>query len=752
MQIFLYARRSPGLASFLLLFMAATAYSHAGEQPPLVAGTDPDMLGEVVVTAQKRAQPIEEVPISMVVLDRKLLEDSRTASLAEMQHLVPNFSYSLSGFGNTITIRGVGGGGRNIGFDTRAGVYVDGVYMGQSQALNLPLYDIEQVEVLRGPQGHLYGRNTVSGAINITTRAPNGKAESSFHAVVGNHNTREGFATVTGPMSDKLLGKFSLGYEARDGYTRNLYNNQKLDDLYRLSTRGQLTIQANDRLMIDLAADHADIKQNFVLGEATTGMFDAPLPGGPYPDYTVNSNTAPHFNNRMSGASLTANYEWEGGSTLTAITGYRNTHQDIEHDEDWSPSDTFRVKFTDNIRQASQEIRLASPATNPLRSIAGIYLMQETASSLHLAMTGNDTSMLVTHPLVPFPIPFGALLALNPGDAIPVSGTVKTTSYALFGSLDYDLTNKATLNLGARYTQDRKSMRYDIDGTNSGTMAFATLINYTDSRTDSMLTPTAGITYALDQDTRLYGKYSTGYKSGGWNLDYLTVSQIANGFEFNKETVGSYELGIKGAALDHRLSYDFAAFHSTFRDFQVFQLIDVGGGVTEMRLRNAAKAESIGAEASVRMRVAHNFDVGGNIGILKATFKSFPGGLTGGGDATGKHLPDAPSFTSSITANYSLPAPSLGGKFELYGEYSHRSKSYSSVDNIEDLDGVSSRNIVNVRVSFLSTGHGRMKLSLWARNLLDNSYTTLRSRDFYGNRFVRRGEPRMFGIEGGCSF
>lgn len=587
MPVFFYARRSPGLASFILSFIAATAYSHAGEQPPLVAGTDPDLLGEVVVTAQKRAQPIEEVPISMVVLDR-------------------------------------------------------------------------------------------------------------------------------------------------------------------LSTRGQLAIQATDRLMIDLAADHADIKQNSVLGEATTGMFDAPLPGGPYPGYTVNSNTAPHFNNRMSGASLTANHEWEGGGTLTAITGYRSAHQDIEHD-DWSPSDTFRVKFTDNIRQASQEIRLASPAANPLRSIAGIYLMQETASSLHLAMTGNDTSMLVTHPLAGT-VPFGALLGLNPGDTIPVSGTVKTNSYALFGSLDYDLTDKATLNLGARYTQDRKSMRYDIDGTHSGAMAFATLINYTDSRTDSMLTPTAGISYALDQDTRLYGKYSTGYKSGGWNLDYLTASQVANGFEFNKETVGSYELGIKGAALDHRLSYDFAAFHSTLRDFQVFQLIDLGGGVTEMRLRNAAKAESIGAEASVRMRVAHDFDVGGNIGILKATFKSFPGGLTGGGDATGKHLPDAPSFTSSITANYSLPAPSLGGKFEFYGEYSHRNKSYSSVDNIEDLDGVSSRNIVNARVSFLSAGQGRMKLSLWARNLLDNSYTTLRSRDFYGNRFLRLGEPRMFGIEGGCSF
>jgi iron complex outermembrane receptor protein len=751
MPEFFYIRRNPWLTSFAALCMAIAAHTHAGEQPLLAAGADPDTLDEVVVTAQKRAQPIEEVPISMVALDRKLLEDSRAASLTEMQHLAPNFSYSLSGYCNTITIRGVGGGGRNIGFDTRAGIYVDGVYMGQSQALNLPLYDIEQVEVLRGPQGHLYGRNTVSGAINITTRAPKAKTESSFRAVAGNHNTREGFAYVSGPLSEKLLGKFFLGYETRDGYTQNLFNNRKLDDLDRLSTRGQLAIQANDRLVIDLAADHADIKQNSVLGETTTGMFDAPLPGGPYPDYTVNTNMTPHFNNRMSGASLTANYEMEGSGILTAITGYRSTHQDIEHDEDWSPNDTFRVKFTDKIRQVSQEIRLASPAANSLRSIAGIYLTHETADSLHLALAGNDTAMLVTHPLAGI-VPFGALLGLNPGDAIPVAGTVKTSSYALFGSLDYDLTDKAALNLGARYTKDRKNMLFNIDGTRSGAMAFATLSKYTGSRTDAMLTPAAGISYALDKDTRIYGKYSTGYKSGGWNLDYLTASQIASGFEFNKEKVGSYELGIKGAALDRRLSYSFAAFHSTFRDFQVFQFIDVGGGVTEMRLRNAAKAESTGAEASLRMRLAHNLEIGGNIGILKATFKSFPGGLTGGGDAAGKYLPDAPSFTSSITANYTLPAPALNGKFELHGEYSHRSNSYSSADNIESLDGIGSRNIVNARASFLSAGQGRMKLSLWARNLFNDNYTTLRSRDFFGNRFVRRGEPRMFGIEGGCSF
>lgn len=169
----------------------------------------------------------------------------------------------------------------------------------------------------------------------------------------------------------------------------------------------------------------------------------------------------------------------------------------------------------------------------------------------------------------------------------------------MFGSLDYDLASKLTLNLGARYTDEKKNMAYNIDGTASGTPPMGTAANYTDDRSDSMLTPTLGMTYALDKSLNVYGKYSSGFKSGGWNLDFLTATQLANKFNFNKETVDSYELGLKGSALDHRMSYDLSVFHSTFKDFQVFQFADLGAGRTEMQLRNAAKAESVGAEASL---------------------------------------------------------------------------------------------------------------------------------------------------------
>lgn len=694
------------------------------------ADTAPAMPMEIIVVtgAQKRVQPIKDVPIAMTVVSRETLENSRAVTLSDMQQLAPNFSITQS----EVRIRGVGGGGNNIGFDTRVGIYVDGIYMGQAQALDQVLLDVKQVEVLRGPQGHLFGRNTVAGAVNITTRAPSETFESTFSAGAGNYNTRDAHGSVSGPIADKVLGKLSLGYETRDGFTTNLFNNQTLDGLKRASARGQLAIQASDRLGINLAADYADIKLNAISSEVMTGMFGTPLAGGPYASHTVNVNTTPYTNSTLSGASLTANYDMAGGNTLTAISGYRDTHQEWQHDLDLAPLDLLRINFSDNLKQFSQEIRIASHAQDPLRYVAGMYLIHESADTYHAATAGTHAGV--------FGVPVGTV--------IPVSGAVKTGSYALFGALDYDLASKLTLNLGARYTHENKDLLYNLDG--AGILGIGTALNYTDRRSDAMLTPTASLSYALDKSLNIYGKYSTGFKSGGWNLDFLSATQIANRFDFNKESVVSYELGLKGSAFDHRMQYDLSVFQSSFKDYQVFQLVDTG--VTkELQLRNAAKAESTGAEASFKTMATQNLDIGGSIGVVRAVFKSFPGGLTGGGDAAGKRLPDAPDMTTTLTMNYSMPAPAMSGRFEFYGEYSHRKNSFTGVDNIEATDGVSSRSVVNARVSF-AANRTPLELSLWARNLFDNSYTTANGRSFFGNQYVKRGDPRTFGVVGKYSF
>jgi iron complex outermembrane receptor protein len=740
---------SPSALFGVLLLAAGSAVNAQEVAPASVPGQATNSvsgLETVIVTAQRRRQAAEDVPISMTVVTGKQLENSHARTFSDMQELVPNFSVSqINGIG-TVSIRGVGGGGRNIGFDTRVGVYLDGVYVGQSQALDLPLFDVERVEVLRGPQGHLFGRNTVAGAISITTRAPSETRESAYQVMLGKYGNRGANALVSGPIAKNTFGKISLGYDSSDGFSKNLFDNSKADGSTRAMARARLDFQMSKGLEIALAADYADIKHEAIVGEAMTGMFDAPLPSGPYPHHTINYDRKPYINNVLAGGSITANYNLAGGNVLTAIFGYRSTSQDRENDTDYSPKDVFHIHYLDKFSQLSNEIRIASPLHKKFRYVAGIYFNKENASTNRTATIGNDTDVLVTHPAVPVPVPFGTLLGLAPGAVISNSGTTKTASSAIFGSFDYDFANLLTISMGARYTQEKKRLFYNLDGSASGAVGIATVSGYEDVMRYSMLTPTFAVTFPVNKALKLYANYSRGFKSGGWNFDYLTASQLDNGFNFNKELVNSIELGLKGHSLDRHWQYDLAIYDSRFRDFQISQFVDLGGGTTEIRLRNAARARTNGVEASVRVQVNDNLTLGGNVGISKATFIEFPGGTSTGGDATGKQLPDAPNRTASLTFDYRMPAPQLRGSMNFHSEFNYRSKSYSGVDNIEAMDGLESRILANIRLSFASSD-AHYVAGLWARNLFNQHYATARGRDFFGNQFIKRGDPLTIGVD-----
>lgn len=725
-----------------LLSLAAAALcasmAQAQADNPLTKTDDGNVLKAVVVTAQKRTQSLQEVPISMTVLGDDQIEKSHIRSLYDIQQLAPNFEAVQSPGWSGIAVRGVGGGGRNVGWDTRVGVYLDGVYIGQAQALDQSLNDIEQIEVLRGPQGHLFGRNTVAGAMNITTRAPSKAFEASVSGGVGNHGARELNAAVSGPMSAGAQGKLTVASETRDGLTTNLFGGDKLENLDRLGARGQLAFQPTSRLTVDLYADYTKVDQRLGLGEPTTGMFDSPLPGGPLPHRTVNYNFTPYKNSELSGLSLTLNYALDGGRKLTAITGYRDTRQDRANDTDYGPLDLFRVEYTDRFKQTSQEVRVASPNSGALRYVAGLYLLTETATTDRKAIVGQDTTAIV-----PIPggrrAPFGAL-GVAPGARITNDGHIKTNTYALFANLEYDLAPSWTANLGARYTHETKDLFYNLNGAASGGFRIATLQGYTDSRSENKLTPTLGVSHALNKEHTLYAKYATGFKSGGWNTDFLNAAQIAGGLEFNTETVKSYELGAKGQLLGGRAQYDVAVFSSRFDDYQVFQFINVGN-TTALVLNNAAKVDTSGLEASGRWRVSRALTVGANLGLLRAVYKSFPNGGGAGVDYSGQRLSDTPRVTAALTVTYAIPAPGLGGRFDVAADYSHRGSTVLG-GIYQDLP---TRDLVNARLSF-TPSNGNWSASVWARNLFNEDYVIARGRDFLGNQFNTRGLPRLVGI------
>ena len=718
--------------SVMLASTAALAQTDAA-----AAATDGITLETVVVSAQKRIQSLQEVPISMTVLGEQTLEKSRIHSLYDIQQLAANFEVVQSPGWSVVSVRGVGGGGRNVGWDTRVGIYLDGVYLGQAQALGQSLNDIERIEILRGPQGHLFGRNTGAGAVSITTRAPSKEFEASVSGGFSNYGGYEAAASISGSLASSVQGKLAISGESRDGFVTNRFDGSKLYDLDRLGVRGQLSMQPNRQLTLDLYADYSKFDQKSFTGEPTTGMFDSALPGGALPHRVVNFSTSPFANSELSGLSLTINYALASGHQLTAISGYRDTRQQRRSDTDYGPLDLFRIEYADRFKQASQEIRLASPSSGSLRYVVGFYGLSEDARTDRLSIVGRDTAAVV-----PFPggvmRPFAAF-GVPAGAVISNSGRIKTDTAALFASLDYQFAPHWTLNLGGRYTDEKKDVLYNLDGAKSGGFRIATLNGYSDSRSEQRFTPTLGVSLAASPDLNLYAKYATGFKSGGWNTDFLSTAQVATGFKFDTETVKSVEVGAKGKLLQGSMQYELAAFASRFDNYQVFQFVNLGT-TSALVLNNAAQVRTSGAEASTRVRLTRELSVSGNVGVLRAVYQHFPNGGGAGIDYSGQRLADTPRLTAALSVSYSIAAPMLGARLEMSGDYNHRGGTVLG-GIFQDLP---SRNLVNLRLG-LASNSGHWSAHLWAKNVFDLDYVIARGRDFLGNQFDTRGQPRTFG-------
>ncbi|MEI8324310.1 MAG: TonB-dependent receptor, partial [Betaproteobacteria bacterium] len=359
--------------------------------------------------------------------------------------------------------------------------------------------------------------------------------------------------------------------------------------------------------------------------------------------------------------------------------------------------------------------------------VVGVFHLNETANTARAAILGAA---------------FGPAAGLS----VTNSGTVKTDASALFASLDYDLVPALTLNLGARYTHETKNVLFNLGSAApglAGAFGVGTLDNYTHSRDENNLSPSIGATYALSKEQNLYAKFSRGYKSGGWNVDFISAAAGANP-SFNTESVDTYEIGTKGQMLGGRLRYDLALYDSSFKNFQVFQFVNLGT-TSVLQLTNAAAAQSKGLDGSLTWRATKQLDLGVNFGVVHATFSSFAG-CTATRSCSGNHLPYAANFTSALTANYGVPVASLNGKLNFYGEYSYRGKSYSDPANDPVTQSLPSRELVNARVAF-SPNDSHWDFNLWAHNVFGQDTVTARGQDFLGTYIVKRMEPRMVGIQ-----
>ena len=703
------------------------------------------VLEEVIVTAQKREASMQDVPVSMSAFSGVDLENMGVGRLEDFIGMTPNVSINFNDSirATEITIRGIVSDPNNVGIDQAAGVYVDGVYMARPTTINTGVYDTERVEILRGPQGTIFGKNTISGALSFITRLP---SQTPEFEVVGNFSNFSGkriYAMGNLPITDDTLAlRASVQYEKRDGYLKNLVGPDN-NDADNVNGRVSLLYTPNENLEFIFRADAAKDRTN---QGATEVLVPSPMFEGwpfftsqdddPY-DRVIKDSESSYQDRDLWGTSLEVNWDL-GASTLTSITAYRTFDWNNFQTTDHSEFDIFGTGIAEAESQLSQELRLASNDDDRLNYVVGLYWFKQDMDAEATAWVGVDAFSV-----------FGAPLGSNP---VPGTGYIDITtgneSLAGFGQLIYTLTEKFTITAGLRYTTEDKDITHALFGSPEGVFV-PTVPEVSFDRTDSEWTPMLSLQYFVNDATMTYFTFSNGFKAGGYNaFSFNLVQPDGTPAEFDPEYVDNYEFGIKSTMAGGRVRLNAAVFFMDYTDLQVNQLIQNDQGIIDFRTSNAAAAESKGIEIELAAILAEGLDLTMAYGYTDAEYTDFAGATPDGQDFTGNDLELAPKNSFSTSLQYRT-AVSDNWNIFARGEYIYRSAQYSDAGNTEEIKG-DSYGLLNGRLGF-STQDDSIGVNFWARNLLDEDYAIVRgfgSGAFApGAIFQRLGTERTYGVE-----
>lgn len=747
------ARRSISLAICVSLALALQAGSAAADDaatpPGPAAGALPG-LEEIVVTAQKRGENVQSVPIAITAITPSALDQSGITDTADLQAAVPGLVFSnFLGDGQPY-LRGVGNESLTLGTDSSVSVYVDGVYMARMGGAVQEFYDVERVEVVKGPQGTLFGRNSVGGSINIVNRRPQVEFGADLDVTIGNNALGKGRAAVNVPLSDNVFLRASVITSKQDGFFRNLNTAGNIDalpsgfggdDLLKDRygginvTAGRLALRwlVTDATEVNLAVDASDDRT--IHGTAVHSLSQYPSPavdycrGAPFPcptdpgavpgrrtddPYQNYLNALPSEQTKQSGIVGTVISDL-GQSRLTSITAYRHySHQDFFDLDATDYYDSLQHDYTDS-DTFTQEFQLASTSTSPLEWVAGVYFLYDKARQ-------NDRVALAS----------GA-------QVVDFQSHLKTTAWAAFAQGSYSITDAVRLTLGARYSTEEKDVSVDHKALLFNSLLIPLTLAH-NAQTWSKLTPKIGIDWHASDQVMLYASAQEGFKSGGYN----TISTDPNTYEFQPEEIKAYEVGVKSTVLDNRLRVNLALFDYDYKDLQTSQY-----DATAVVITNAAKAKIKGADLDLSLVPVEALELRFAAEYLDAKYDSFqtydPDNVEGGlQDLSGYTLPRAPKFSYTVSANYShaIPGENL---LDWFLEYSRTDQVYYSPFNQPYIEQ-GAFGLLGARL----TAHkrdGRLSVSLWGKNLTDEAWYqhVIRNTSFVG-AIGSAATPRTFGI------
>ncbi|MDO8297690.1 MAG: TonB-dependent receptor [Caulobacter sp.] len=704
------------LAVWMGAAQAAAAQAAAGE------------VEEIVVTARKVTESMQDVPASVSAVTANQLQAAGISNFEHLTATLPNVAMSGGIAGvlqGQVGIRGISTLVRNIGVESGVGFYVDGVYLGRPDNYNQELIDVDRVEVLRGPQGTLFGKNTIAGVFNITTMTPSSVPEGELRVEVGNYDLFRAQGYVMGPLIDgKLSGKLSMGYVTRSGVYEHLSGGQDGDALDLKSYRAQLFFTPTDRTDVVVSLDGLNDRGNPAFFQVTD------LAGPGTTNSTIQQNT-PHRidSNRANslsrdnyGASVTGTYRADIG-TVTSVTAYRTSSYDASLDDDQNQVDNLSSDlWSDTTKVFSQELRLAGELGDRANYIVGAYYARQTIKTDRILTIG---------------LGFGI-----PGDpALTTVGSVKTNSYAAFGNLDYRLTDHLTASLGLRYSKEDKSVTF-IQDDRDGIFQLLGLpsLSYADDASDEDVSPTLSLSYKFNDNVMAYGRVARGFKSAAFNVDLVSSTQ---GLAAGPESATTSEVGIKSDLFDRRMRANVSVFNTRYDDLQVSQLLGTG-----VSLSNAGKATINGVEVELTGYLTPALRLEASGGYIDATYDKFencgvPASLGGGStNCSGNALIAAPEFTFHAAAEYTHPV-SLGDLVARV-DFSSQSSTDFEATNSKRFES-DARSVVDARIGLRTD---RWDAFVWGKNLTNEVYETYKDdRSSVGVlRTTAYGEPRTFGV------
>ena len=703
------AQCAPGrrvLAAAVAMALAISAQAQSGGQagPPQ---EEARLLDAVQVTAEFRERSLQEVPSAITAFDEARILDAGIETTSDFAALIPNMSYDESfTIGNSfVSVRGV----QQINnADAPMAIVVDGVPQGNQKQFKMDLFEVERIEVLRGPQGALYGRNAIGGAINIITKRPADHAEGVLVAGVGNHGLGKLQASASGPLlQDRLSYRLTASAHTFDGAITSDYLGRKVDFADSRDFRLRLDAALGQSSSLDFRASKSRDEGGAVYdvsfdpaGDNNTNLARNPL-----------SSILGESRRDVEDASLKFEHRGGGGGTLTAITGWTGLEETYYGDLDFCnpvvcPGGIFGFGQADqaqmlDVRLLSQELRWTSPDDVALRWIAGAYYL-DTQRSLRTV---------------------ARLLDLGPLTLVDSAEDNDNRAWAVFGQGAFDVGERGELALSLRYDRDERNQRDMASGTRRAASFDA-------------WQPKVTYSHALERGRMWYATYGTGFRSGGFNG--------IGGRPFEDEYLRNYELGYKATLLDGRMFFNAAAFHQRSRDYQFFY-VDLNAGGAQV-IDNIDRAELQGLEFETTWRPSPGFELSAGLGLLDSRIVSFDPGLTVP-MARDNRTPRTQRYGFNLAPQWNFALGTLRSSVRI--DLERRGPRYWQADNHEVMDPV---NLLGLRWTVFG---GPWAFTLWGRNLLDERYYA----DFVNNEFSGAGRDvafpaprRAFGVDVRWSF